>query len=94
MQRQEVGRGQTRKVPVTTCWGDVTSAAIRELQTAALGAALINRRVGDEEFVCAGRSEKVLLAPSPDDLTLLCVHGGKVSARWLIKAIKGIDLIV
>lgn len=76
MQWQEVGTGQTRTVSVTTCWGYVTSAAIRELQTAALGTALINRRVGDKEFVCAGRSEKVLLASSPDYLTHCCVSTG------------------
>lgn len=91
MQWQEVGTGETRKVPVTTCWGYASSAAIRERQTAALGTAPINRRVGDEEFVCAGRTEKVLLASSPD-YPPNC--WGKVSASWLIKAIKGFDLIV
>lgn len=34
---------------------------------------LINRRVGHEEFVCAGWGENVLLASSPDYLTNWCV---------------------
>lgn len=39
----------------------------------ALEMALINRRVGHEEFVCAGWGENVLLASSPDYLTNWCV---------------------
>lgn len=52
-------------------------AAIRELQTAASGDALINRRVGDEELVSAGRRETVL-ASSPDYyLPNCCASTGK-----------------
>lgn len=47
------------------------------VQLGALGTALINRREGHEEFVCAGRSENVLLASSPDYLTNCCASTRK-----------------
>lgn len=47
------------------------------VQLCALETALINRREGHEEFVCAGRRENVLLASSPDYLTNCCASTRK-----------------
>lgn len=76
------------------------------VQLGALETALINRRDGHEESVCAGRSENVLLAPSPDYLTncrkdrrllkprLRQSQIHKCTSRGLIKKLLGLNVIV